>query len=108
MGSTVIPSGNHSPLHLTLVRSPPNAGVRTPQLRYYEYHHSRGSEVVKAVLGERFEGVLGSDFLASYNIYQGLHQRCWVHFLCDRHELKEQYPEDADVRASGQGCQSGL
>ena len=70
----------------------------TPQVRYYEYHHSRGSEVVKAVLGERFEGVLGSDFLASYNIHQGFHQRCWVHFLRDRHELKEQYPEDADVQ----------
>ncbi len=47
----------------------------TPQLRYYEYHHSRGSEVVKAVLGESFEGVLGSDFYASYTIYAGLHQR---------------------------------
>jgi transposase len=70
----------------------------TPQLRYYEYHHSRGGEVVKAVLGERFEGVLGSDFLASYNIHEGLHQRCWVHFLRDRHELKEQYPEDPAVQ----------
>src|SRR6266849_768216 len=70
----------------------------TPQWRYYQYEHSRGSEVVKAVLGESFEGVLGSDFYASYNIYQGLHQRCWVHLLRDRHELKEQYPEDADVQ----------
>jgi transposase len=70
----------------------------TPQWRYYEYHHSRGSDVVKAVLGEHFEGVLGSDFLASYNIHEGLHQRCWVHFLRDRHELKEQYPEDAAVQ----------
>jgi hypothetical protein len=70
----------------------------TPQLRYYEYQHSRGSEVVKAVLGERFEGVLGSDFYASYKIHEGLHQRCWVHLLRDRHELKEQYPEDADVQ----------
>ncbi len=47
----------------------------TPQWRYYEYHHSRGSEVVKAVLGESFEGVLGSDFYASSNVYAGLHQR---------------------------------
>jgi len=70
----------------------------TPQLRYYEYHHSRGSEVVKQVLGESFEGVLGSDFYASYNIYAGLHQRCWVHLLRDRHELKEQHPDDADVQ----------
>jgi transposase len=72
--------------------------VNTPVVRYYEYHHSRGSEVVKHLLGESFEGVLGSDFYASYNIYQGLHQRCWVHLLRDRHELKEQYPDDADVQ----------
>ncbi len=49
--------------------------VSTPEVRYYEYHHSRGSEVVKQWLRESFEGVLGSDFYASYNIYQGLHQR---------------------------------
>src|SRR5713101_7499792 len=70
----------------------------TPQLRYYEYHHSRGKEVVTAVLGASFEGVLGSDFYASYNVYTGLHQRCWVHLLRDRHELKEQHPDDADVQ----------
>jgi hypothetical protein len=72
--------------------------VSTPQVRYYEYHHSRGSEIVKQLLGESFEGVLGSDFYASYNIYQGLHQRCWVHLLRDGHELKEQYPDDAEVQ----------
>jgi hypothetical protein len=30
MGSTVMPSGNHSPLHLTLVRSPPERRVFLP------------------------------------------------------------------------------
>ena len=70
----------------------------TPQLRYYESHHSRGSEVVKAVLGTTFEGVLGSDFYASYNVYTDLHQRCWEHLLRDRNALKEQYPEDAQVQ----------
>jgi transposase len=70
----------------------------TPQVRYYEYHHSRGSEVVKALLGEDFEGVLGSDFYASYNIYEGLHQRGFVHLLRDVHELKEQYPDDAQLQ----------
>lgn len=72
--------------------------VSTPEVRYYEYHHSRGSEVVKQLLGESFEGVLGSDFYASYNIYQGLHQRCWVHLLRHGHELKEQYPDDPQVQ----------
>ena len=47
----------------------------TPTVRYYEYHHSRGHEVVQALLGEDFQGVLGSDFYAAYNIHQGLHQR---------------------------------
>jgi transposase len=71
--------------------------VSTPAVRSYEYHHSRGSEVVKHLLGESFEGVLGSDFFASSTSYQGPHQRCWVHLLRDRHELKEQYPEDTEV-----------
>lgn len=73
--------------------------ISTPQLRYYEYHHSRGSDVVKQLLGETFEGVLGSDFFASYNIHQGEHQRCWVHLLRDGHDLKELYPEDATLQA---------
>lgn len=72
--------------------------VSTPRVRYYEYHHSRGSEVVKQLLGESFEGVLGSDFYAAYNIHQGLHQRCWVHLLRDGHDLKELYPDDAPLQ----------
>jgi hypothetical protein len=72
--------------------------VSTRTIRSYEYQHSRGSEVVKHLLGESFEGVLGSDFLASYTIHQGLHQRGWVHLLRDGHDLKEQYADDAAVQ----------
>src|SRR5712691_1775685 len=68
--------------------------VSTPSIRYYEYHHSRGGEVVKSLIGEDYGGVLGSDFYAGYNIHEGLHQRCWVHFLRNGHELKEKYPHD--------------
>src|SRR5216684_5522822 len=71
--------------------------VSTPTIRYYEYHHSRGGEVVKELIGEDFGGVLGSDFYAGYNIHQGLHQRCWVHFLRDVHDLKEQHPDDEQL-----------
>ncbi len=49
--------------------------VSTPRVRYDEYHHSRAGEVVKQLIGEDFQGVLGSDFYAGYNIHQGLHQR---------------------------------
>lgn len=68
--------------------------VCTPTIRYYEYHHSRGGEVVKQLIGEDYGGVLGSDFYGGYNIHEGLHQRCWVHFLRDVHDLKEKYPHD--------------
>jgi transposase len=73
--------------------------VSTPTIRYYEYHHSRGGEVVKHLIGEQFEGVLGSDFYAGYNIHHGLHQRCWVHFLRDVHDLKDDFPQDEDLRS---------
>lgn len=71
--------------------------VSTPTVRYYEYHHSRAGEVIKRLIGDEFAGVLGSDFYAGYNIHQGLHQRCWVHFLRDIHDLKKLYPDDAQV-----------
>ncbi|HEU5384092.1 MAG TPA: IS66 family transposase [Ktedonobacteraceae bacterium] len=72
--------------------------VSTPTIRYYEYHRSRGGEVVKHLIGDDFQGVLGSDFYAGYNIHQGLHQRCWVHFLRDIHELKDDFPDDQELR----------
>ena len=72
--------------------------VSTPQIRYYEYHHSRSGEVVKQLIGEEFAGVLGSDFYAGYNSHQGLHQRCWVHYLRDVHDLKKEYPDDEELR----------
>jgi hypothetical protein len=68
--------------------------VSTPLIRYYEYHHSRGGGVVKQLIGENYQGVLGSDFYAGYNIHHGLHQRCWVHFLRDIHDLKKLHPQD--------------
>ena len=71
--------------------------VSTPTLRYYEYHHSRAGEVVKQLIGETYQGVLGSDFYAGYNIHQGIHQRCWAHYLRDIHKLKEKCPENEEV-----------
>jgi transposase len=59
--------------------------------------HPRGGEVVKHLIGEDFQGVLGSDFYGGYNIHQGLHQRCWDHFLRDVHELKDDFPENQDL-----------
>src|ERR1700692_592001 len=71
--------------------------VNTPTIRYYEYHQSRAGKVVKELLGETYEGVLGSDFYAGYNVHLGLHQRCWVHFLRDIHELKKRHPKNEEL-----------
>lgn len=74
------------------------SGQRVPRaFATYEYHHTRSGTVVKELIGENFAGVLGSDFYAGYTIHQGLHQRCWVHFLRDIHELKEKYPLDGPL-----------
>ena len=71
--------------------------VSTPQMRYYEYHHSRSGAVVKQLIGDDFPGVLGSDFYAGYNSHQGWHQRCWVHYLRDVHDLKKACPDNQEL-----------
>lgn len=66
----------------------------TKNIHYLMYRKSRGKTVVEEVVGkdsERFNGVLTTDFYAAYNTYSGFHQRCWVHFLRDIHELKQMY-----------------
>jgi len=65
------------------------------------YRKSRGSKVVREVLGEggeNFEGVLGSDFYTAYNEYLGPHQRCWVHYFRDIKKLEENYPKDRKLK----------
>ncbi len=61
------------------------------------YRKSRASKVVKEVFGEdgeKFNGVLSSDFYGAYNVYLGPHQRCWVHYLRDTAKLKDDHPKD--------------
>ena len=70
----------------------------TPDTRFYQREPSRGSDVVKQVLGEEFKGVLVTDFYAAYSFYPGEHQRCWVHYLRDLHYLKEKHPDDQSVQ----------
>jgi hypothetical protein len=66
-------------------------------VRYYEYSASRSHRVAQRLLGERFRGILVSDFYAAYNLIPGLHQRCWTHLLRDLHELKAQHAQRDDV-----------
>jgi len=69
----------------------------TNKAHFMLYRKTRGKTVVEEVLGDDFEGVLSTDFYAAYNTYCGFHQRCWIHYLRDIHELKEQYPEDKNL-----------
>ena len=75
----------------------------TPKVRYFLYRPSRAGAVVEEVLGEEFDGVLVSDFYGAYNVYQGPHQRCWVHLLRAMHQLKERYPQEVAVAAWTEG-----
>jgi hypothetical protein len=66
----------------------------TEKVHYLLYRKSRGKTVVEEIVGndsEKFSGVLITDFYAAYNAYTGFHQRCWVHYLRDIHELKQAY-----------------
>jgi hypothetical protein len=67
------------------------------ELRIFEYNRRRNRWVAKSLLGGQFRGVLSSDFLGSYNIYPGPHQRCWAHLLRDLHKLKEDAEEQVEV-----------
>jgi hypothetical protein len=73
--------------------------VNTPTIRYYEYHQSRSGKIVTSLVGDNYQGVLGSDFYAGYNAHLGLHQRCWVHFLRDIHDLKKRHPTNEELLA---------
>jgi len=61
-------------------------------------HGRRTKEVVDAVLGPNFTGVLRTDFYAAYDHYDGPHQRCWSHLLREIHTLRQQHPADRSLR----------
>jgi transposase len=71
----------------------------TPLVRFFTYNHSRASSVVEKVLGKKFTGALVSDFYGAYNIYEGIKQRCWVHFVRDLKALAQKYEANASVAA---------
>ena len=76
----------------------------TPTERYFAWG-GRGKEMVDAVLGEAFSGVLVSDFYAAYDHVRGGKQRCWAHLLRDIRELRERHPADERLRTWGEAVQ---
>ena len=56
----------------------------TPTLALFKLASSRGSKVLKEILGEVFSGILCSDRYSAYASYhKGLRQVCWAHIIRD-------------------------
>lgn len=61
----------------------------TPVLAYFHVAQSRGSKVLKEILGQSFSGVLCSDMFSAYKKYhKGLRQYCWAHIIRNIKGLK--------------------
>ncbi|HEU5326576.1 MAG TPA: IS66 family transposase [Thermomicrobiales bacterium] len=70
----------------------------TPEARYFT-RAKRTKAVLDEVLGDRFDGVLVSDFYAAYDHYPGVQQRCWAHLLRDADDLVARHPTDHALAA---------
>ena len=69
-----------------------------PRLALYLIDQHRSSAVVQRVLGDRFEGVLVTDFYAAYGRLDADKQKCLTHLLRELHTLRNELPA-ADVAA---------
>jgi transposase len=73
----------------------------TPVLAYFHIAQSRGSKVLKEILGESFSGVLCSDMYSAYKKYhKGLRQYCWAHIIRNIRGLKHMCRSPDAVRFS--------
>lgn len=62
----------------------------TPAFIYFHIARSRGSEVLKTLLGEVYQGILGVDRWGAYTKYhKGVLQLCWAHLKRDILAIKE-------------------
>jgi len=75
--------------------------LSTPTVRFFQFSPSRAGVVARRLGGTEYEGVVVSDFYTAYDQLDGLHQRCWAHFLREIHELKESDPDHAELHAWG-------
>ena len=66
----------------------------------YHIDESRGGKVVRNILGAKYEGVLGCDFLPAYNELDAeAKQRCLAHFLSEIKKVQEKsefLPDNVD------------
>ena len=60
----------------------------------YQIIHSRASQVVIDMLGEDYQGIVGSDFFSAYNPLPYRKQKCHSHLGREFHEVRER--DDTD------------
>ncbi len=64
-------------------------GIVAPTFVYFHIDPSRGSKVLKDILGEVFNGTLCSDMYSAYKAYhKGIRQFCWAHIIRDIRGVK--------------------
>jgi transposase len=63
---------------------------------YYKIDRSRGSKVVKEVLGNPVPGILVSDFYSAYTVVEGEQQKCLVHLRREMRECRAKGPPGGD------------
>jgi transposase len=66
-------------------------------ISYYTIRSTRSRAVVRDVLGEKYNGILFSDFYGAYNEINCTKQKCWIHLLRDCKKLSERYPQNIEV-----------
>ena len=71
----------------------------TDRIADYRIDRSRGSAVPKEVLGDRYKGIVISDFYSAYNRLKVRQQKCWVHLLRELREVAKNDPSEAFRRA---------
>jgi len=64
---------------------------------YSHIDKGRGQAVVRKILGDKYDGVLISDFLSAYNKIEAVKQRCLVHLLRDLKKVVEYWHNDNEV-----------
>jgi transposase len=54
----------------------------TPVIAFFHVAASRGSKVLKEILGDEYQGVLCSDMYSAYKkFHKGVRQFCWAHII---------------------------
>jgi transposase len=56
--------------------------IVTPVIAFFHVAASRGSKVLKDILGDEYKGTLCSDMFSAYKAYhKGIRQFCWAHII---------------------------